>query len=270
MNVALPALIVFFLLLPGFIFRTNLKRAERTSLDFSPFGQIVAEAILWALALHLFWLALSHLIFQHDFEPVVLMELLSSAPAIQADATKAVGQQFNWVAAYFVTLISVSFALPKFVRYVISRYRLDRADAPLSSIFRFHQAPWYYLLTGADFKADEAPDFIVVSAIVEVAKEAVLYVGVLDEFYVDAEGQLDRLVLQGVARRPIADDKTAGVVEAPEARFYAVDGDSFVLRYSEAITLNIQYVRLTPEDVEPNAMASLPDKNDLPAADAAS
>lgn len=29
MNVALPALIVFFLLLPGFIFRTNLKRAER-------------------------------------------------------------------------------------------------------------------------------------------------------------------------------------------------------------------------------------------------
>jgi len=31
MNVALPALIVFFLLLPGFIFRTNLKRAERTS-----------------------------------------------------------------------------------------------------------------------------------------------------------------------------------------------------------------------------------------------
>lgn len=43
MNVALPALIVFFLLLPGFIFRTNLKRVERTSLDFSPFRQVVAE-----------------------------------------------------------------------------------------------------------------------------------------------------------------------------------------------------------------------------------
>jgi len=44
MNVALPALIVFFLLLPGFVFRTNLKRVERTSLDFSPFGQLVTEA----------------------------------------------------------------------------------------------------------------------------------------------------------------------------------------------------------------------------------
>lgn len=50
MNVALPALIVFLLLLPGFIFRTNLKRSERTSLDYSPFGHVVAEAVLWALA----------------------------------------------------------------------------------------------------------------------------------------------------------------------------------------------------------------------------
>jgi hypothetical protein len=252
MNVALPALIVFFLLLPGFIFRTNLKRAERTSLDFSPFGQVVAEAILWALALHLFWLIASRLFFQHDFEPVVLMKLLSSAPGIQADATDAVGRQFDWIAAYFATLLIVSFALPKLIRHVISRYRLDRADAPLSPVFRFHQAPWYYLLTGADFKPEEAPDFIVVSAIVEVGKEAVLYVGVLDEFYVDAEGQLDRVVLQGVARRPIGADKTgAAEAGAAETRFYAVDGDSFVLRYSEAITLNIQYVRLTPEDTVP-------------------
>jgi hypothetical protein len=250
MNVALPALIVFFLLLPGFIFRTNLKRAERASLDYSPFGQVVAEAILWALALHLLWLWCSHIIFQHDFQPAVLMRLLSSSPVAQADAADAVGRQFNWIAAYFGTLIIVSFALPKFIRFVISRYRLDRADARFSSVFRFHQAPWYYLLTGADFEPDEAPDFIVVSAIVEVGKEAVLYVGVLDEFYVDAEGQLDRLVLQGVARRPISQDKTTAIPEASgqESRFYAVDGDSFVLRYAEAITLNIQYVRLTPED----------------------
>lgn len=254
MNVALPALIVFFLLLPGFIFRTNLKRAERTSLDFSPFGQVVAEAILWALALHLFWLYASHLFFQHDFEPVVLMKLLSSAPNTQAEAADAVGRQFNWIAAYFATLIGVAFALPKFIRYAISRYRLDRVGAPLSAIFRFHQAPWYYLLTGADFNHEEAPDFIVVSAIVEIGKQAFLYVGMLDEFYVDDEGQLDRLVLQEVARRPIEADKAASFdADVPETRFYAVDGDSFVLRYSEAITLNIQYVRLTLENAEPGS-----------------
>jgi hypothetical protein len=73
MNVALPALIAFFILLPGFIFRTNLKRAECTSLDFSPFGQIVAEAILWALVLHLIWPWLSLIVFGHQFEPIVSM-----------------------------------------------------------------------------------------------------------------------------------------------------------------------------------------------------
>lgn len=249
MNVALPALIVFFLLLPGFIFRTNLKRAERTSLDFSPFGHVVAEAMLWTLVLHLAWLGVSHVVFRHDFQPVVLLKLLSSAPAVQADAIEAVGREFDWIAAYFATLVIVSFALPLGIRHIISRYRLDRADAPFSAIFRFHRAPWYYLLTGADFIADEEPDFIFVSAIVEVGKDAVLYVGMLDEFYVDTEGQLDRLVLQNVVRRPMSADKVRGDEDASAAanRFYDVDGDSFVLRYSEAITLNIQYARLRPE-----------------------
>lgn len=246
MNVALPALIVFLLLLPGFIFRTNLKRSERTSLDYSPFGHVVAEAVLWALALHSTWLGLSHYWPGHDFEPLVLLKLLSSAPTSQAEATTAVASEFRWIAAYFATLILTSYALPLIVRHVISRYRLDRADARLSAVFRFHRAPWYYLLTGADFAPEEAPDLIIVAAIVEVG-DPMLYVGVLDEFYVDADGQLDRLVLQNVARRPIAADKKPGSADGNESRFYDVDGDYFVLRYSEAITLNIQYARLIPE-----------------------
>ncbi|RJG11682.1 hypothetical protein [Massilia cavernae] len=130
---------------------------------------------------------------------------------------------------------------------MISRLRLDREAARFSSIFRFHDAPWYYLLTGADFSNDDKPDLIVVSAIVEVAKEGILYVGFLDDFYFDSEGQLDRLILQEVSRRPITLDKPA--VESGDAedvqRFYPIDGDNFVLRYSEAITLNVQYVKLT-------------------------
>lgn len=249
MNVALPALIVFLLLLPGFIFRARLKRVERTSLDFSPFGQIVAEALLWALLAHLTWLAISYFIFRHQFNSLVLMQLLSSAPASQADAAKDVAKDFNRISVYFVTLLLASFTIPPIIRAVISTFRLDRAAARFGTVFRFHEAPWYYLLTGADFSKDEEPDFIVISAIVEVAKEAILYVGVLDEFFVDAGGQLDRLVLQGVARRPLANDKPAPGSEKPDdgERFYEIDGDSFVLRYSEAITLNVQYVKLTAE-----------------------
>lgn len=57
------------------------------------------------------------------------------------------------------------------------------------------------------------------------------------------------LPLWEVARRPIGDDKPQlGTNEAIDReRFYEIDGDSFVLRYSEAITLNVQYVKLTAE-----------------------
>ena len=78
-------------------------------------------------------------------------------------------------------------------------------------------------------------------------KGAVLYVGVLNNFYFDKDGQLERLILQRVKRRPMSADKSADGQDIE--RFYPVDGDSFVLRYAEAITLNIQYVKLTANEV---------------------
>lgn len=251
MNVALPAIVIFFVLLPGFIIRTRLKRAERTSLDFSPFGEVVAEAVVWSVLAHCLWIFFSCVFLGQVFQPLVLLKLLSGAVTVQEGATIAFASSFWWTTFYFVSLLIAAFAFPIAARAIITKYRLDRSASRFSYIFRFHNAPWYYLLTGADFAEDEAPDMVLISAIVEVAKEAVLYVGVLDEFYVDSEGRLDRLVLQNVARRPLSKDKPA--VEASEdvdsnteaVRFYEVDGDSFVLRYSEAITLNIQYVRLS-------------------------
>ena len=247
MNVALPTLILFIILLPGFIFRSGLKRAERTSVDFSPFGRIVAEAVLWAILLHLAWLTLSHLFLSRQFEPVILMNLLSSVPANQASAAQQVGKEFRAIATYCISLLLASYLIPMAVRSAISKFRLDREGAPLSTIFRFHDAPWYYLLTGADFTEDEQPDLIFISAIVEVAKDAVLYVGILDDFYFDSEGQLDRLILQKVLRRPLSSDKPIDQSSAGQGneRFYPIDGDNFVLRYSEAITLNVQYVKFT-------------------------
>jgi hypothetical protein len=170
MNVALPALVVFVLLLPGFVARSRIKRAERLSLDYSPFGQVVTEAVGWSFVLHLLWVALT------------------------------------------------------------------QARAPGGS-------PWYYLLSGADFDEGDVPDFIVVSAIVDVAGAPYLYMGVLEDYFLNEEGGLDRLILQQVMRRPLRCDKLPEEKDRNLARFYPIDGDYFVLRYSEAITLNVEYVK---------------------------
>jgi len=53
-------------------------------------------------------------------------------------------------------------------------------------------------------------------------------------------------VLEFADRRPLEADRDQGDPDMPE-RYYQIEGDSLVLRYSEAITLNVQYVKFGDE-----------------------
>jgi hypothetical protein len=267
MNVALPALVVFLILLPGFLFHSKFKRIEQTSLDYAPFGQTVIEATTWATVLHIVWLIFSTLVFDRYCDVDTLLRLLSADPKNQNIAISSIDLQAGWIALYFGSLVFGAYGLAAALRYAITAYRWDRHGSLTALLFRF-KAPWYYLLTGADFEEGEQPDLIYVTAIVNVAGDAVLYRGVLDEFFVGPDGVLDRLVLQDVTRRPISKDKGSEMIatlnesgeekqttladdseeENTNSQFYGIDGDYFVLRYSEAITLNVQYIKY---DVQP-------------------
>lgn len=248
MNVALPALVVFLLILPGFVFRSRFKRAERTALDYAPFGRVVAEAVLWAALLHAIWLIAAYVFRSQVLHLELLLGLMSASPPAQATAIDALASRAGDIAWYFGSLFAASYFVPAGLRAVITWRRFDRAGHWLAPVVRFHDAPWYYLLTGADFAEGELPDLIKVTAIVDVASQPYLYVGFLEDFFFSPDGQLDRLVLQGVARRPMQDDMP--VVE--DERFYPIEGDYFVLRYAEAITLNIQYLVLQDEATAPS------------------
>ena len=250
MNVALPTLVIFLLVLPGFVFRNRFKRAERTALDYAPFGRVVAEAVLWAALLHGLWLYGAWLFRGQSFRLDLLLALLSANNSLQAATIDASSRQAANLAEYFGSLLVASYVVPAGLRAFITWQRLDRLGHWLAPLARFNDAPWYYLLTGADFSKDKLPDLIKVAAIVDVAGQAVLYQGFLEDFYFTPDGGLDRLVLQGVSRRPMINDVTEpiSVVDtdstAPDEWFYPVDGDYFVLRYAEVITLNIQYITL--------------------------
>lgn len=250
MNVALPAVVLFLVLLPGFVVRSRFKRAERTSLDYSPFGTVVTEAVLWACLLHALWLGAAWLLLGRELRLDVLMKLISSDRVGQLEAIDAAARHGGWVLQYFGSLLACAHVAPLLARRAITRWRLDRAGSPLAPLLRFHGAPWYYLLTGADFPVDRQPDLIAVSAVVEIADTAVLYTGILDDFFLDPDGRLDRLVLRQVMRRPLDADKLPGptTIDDDLARFYPVDGDSFVLRYAEAITLNVQYIKFKQDE----------------------
>ena len=56
-------------------------------------------------------------------------------------------------------------------------------------------------------------------------------------------------MLENVSRRPLTSDKRPD----DHDRFYPIEGDYFVVRYAEAITLNVQYVNLEPRGDEAGA-----------------
>jgi hypothetical protein len=260
MNVALPALIVFILLLPGFVFRSRFKRVERTSLDFSPFGQVVSEAVILAVALHAVWLLLTYWLAQQRLVTDVVLRLAASDAAGQAAAIAAISKADGRIGVYFATLLAFTYFAPVLVRAAIIKWKLDRSDAKLTFLLRFHEAPWYYLLTGADFERGKEPDLISVSSIVNTGGGPVLYTGFLEDFVVTPEGELDRIVLSGVTRRPLDLDKEMADETAAE-RFYPIEGDYFVLRYSEAITLNIKYISLPDASLLPQMQAESEQRN---------
>lgn len=246
MNVALPALVVFLCLLPGFIFRSRLKRVESTSLDYSPFGRIVSEGVLWAGVLHAVWIALCPA-FGDVADLSIALKLLSSNLDVHGKALNAVATQIPRIASYFVSLYAGAYVVPSVVRWLITKYRLDRYDGDWSWLFRFNDAPWYYLLTGADFDEDDEPDFIEATAIVNVAGEPYLFKGVLDRFYFKSDGTLDRLVLENTTRRKLNEDKgprRRRSAALADAGFSAIEGDSFVIQYDQVVTLNIQYKKI--------------------------
>lgn len=162
--------------------------------------------------MHVLWYWLTELFSLMHFNADTALKLLAADPADQAKALEAVATHSGWITAYFGSLLLMAYLAPTAVRWLITRHRLDRFNSPLSKLFRFSRAPWYCLLSGADFEEDDSPDFIAVSSIVNVAGQAYLYTGILDGYFVDHEGNLDRLILQEVMRSPMVYDKTLDTV----------------------------------------------------------
>jgi hypothetical protein len=248
-NVAFSALLVFLLLLPGFLFRTYFKRAEKVVLDIKPFGQAAIDAFLAALVLDLVWYWGTALVTGYRVDFKALLTLVAGDKSANLDSAIAEVATDPWHPGIFFASLYVFAIIAGFgLRYAVTRWRLDRRGAPLANFLRF-DTPWYYLFTGYDRATP--PDGVAIGAVVCLGSTAYLYTGVLVEYFLDDQGQLNRLVLASAARRQLSDDQASeGGADRDqplvyEERFYPIEGDYFVLRYSEVLTLNVRYLDLS-------------------------
>ena len=129
--------------------------------------------------------------------------------------------------------------------------------APYNSSIGAFDTPWYYELK-AKISEQSNAQMIKVSCLQELKSSAYLYYGILEDFYLDKSGQLDRIVISDAFRRKLEDDDPYNSEQKPEkSRFYQIKGDRLVLKYSTLINLNIEYLYVTEIAADETTNASI-------------
>jgi len=290
MGLAFPALVVLLLLLPGVLLSYAYRRGffRRTPVTLGPIRNEIGPGIVWALALHAIFLPLLYWGFgwQPDLQFFLgLADVADNAEAASPLERPAVIQLF-W---YLVGTNAFALLAGWGVHGVIRKGRLDlRYDW-----LRFSNE-WYYLFSGearifqspqADrdvssirtfFDTDDL-DLVYVSMVVDQGNGPVLYWGVLADYFFDADGSLEKIVLERAQRRDMSDDDESlkGGDDSSDSeqesrkrpiedeRFYPIRGHFLIIRYQDVINLNIEYLRLPEESNGPDGDVESPPDDDV-------
>lgn len=275
MNFALPAVVILVLVLPGFAFRSGLGLREGSRINYSPFGEVFFRSLVAAALLHAAVLVVTYYCVGKSVRLDILMRLMSTGATV--DDQQVIQRDVRWIIAYFVALYAAAVLIPVVWRFIVTRFRLDRSGWGWRAWFRFENANWYYLLSGIYDAEGGRPDFIQIAVVVPIGNECFLYTGILEDYFTDADGQLDRLVISAAARRLIGKDAIAAKAGKRSSkfrralrnksirwkksrhrdaaamsgeRFYPIMGHYLVIHYDEVITLNVHYVKFTQADVD--------------------
>ena len=261
MNLAFPALAVFLLVLPGVLLSYAYRRGffQRSPVSFSSAANEATRSVLFALLLHTGFLVFLDGVFKAsvDYQAALLLLTGNANPSTAAGqaALHAIAGRPLAVAAYLIATNGAGLLLGYALHVTVRRTRSDlRWD-----VLRFKNN-WHYLFTGEALAfsipqrersyaairemMEERIDFVFVSALVEQSGESFLYWGLLSDFFFDASGGLERIVLEAARRRLLQSDRVTGeigTVPPSDRRFYEIRGEYFILPYAHIRNLNLEY-----------------------------
>ncbi len=241
MNIAFPALLIFLLILPGLIFNSAFYKIEDTPLAYVPFTNKTIISTVVTVILHMIGLVVVVSFVHSSLNKWPLLILISGVQDKEYSAaiTSLTTHQLFFFAIYLLVVYLLAYLCGYLLRFLIIRFEWDKY-----SIFEI-DSPWYYLFKGYEWE-DGKPNGVQIAAIMEMGGKCHLYIGILKKFFFNGDGNIDRLVLTSAMRREIENDKNFD--EEPESsltkRFYPIDGDYFVLKYSEIKNLNVQFLKI--------------------------
>lgn len=245
MSIALPTLVLFYLVLPGIVFRRFYYTEEFSKQYFkSSFGDLVLATVLPSIFIHALLIGGWHLA-GHSLDSKTLSNLLAGGDNDSVKALLAVLDSKFLVFLYALIACVIAGGSGALTKFFIRRNKLDRKY----KIFRF-QNEWHYLFSGEilDFprvsgKVEEV-SFRYVDALVETGDGPVIYMGILSDYVLSKDGGIDRICLSKVRRRKLSDDPSSEAKidsQNIQKNYYTLPGDFFVLPFSQVKNLHITY-----------------------------
>ena len=237
MNIALSAILLLLLILPGFVFLKAFERTENTSIERRPFDVSSASALLIAVIIH-FALLLATPISGYHVDFSLFLKFLLGAE-FSPEELEVVVNSRTLIATYFLVSMILPYLLGKISQKVVFYFN------PYKGSLLSFETPWYYELKGK-ISRDTDQEYIKFSCVQEIDGNAYIYFGVLEEFYLTRDGQLDRIVLSDASLRRFEPKKQES------KNIHQFEGSRLILKYSEIKNLNIEFYQITREEPEPN------------------
>ena len=256
MEFAVSAIFLLILLLPGFILQTAYTKGFwRWNSPTSPrsLTEQIPSGIVLASMLHALWASCAAVLgYSINFRAVfmLLTGMYGHEDAHFEAVVSSLTDNLYKVFFYFASLCFAAALIGYLTHFAVRQLRLDRT----TRILRFNNQ-WFYLLSGeiTQFKGSpddaEEVDGVLLTTVVHHKDGDYLYRGVVADLFFDKEGSLDRVLLTLPSRRKLSDDRENEEPgsEESEARYYYIEGDYFVIKYSEMSTVNVDYFFVTPE-----------------------
>lgn len=251
MSIALSTLVLFFLLVPGILFRRFYYSEEFSKEYFKEtFFGVFISTILPSLFFHFLWYFIVK-IFGQQVDLFVLGDIVSQQPSsisfqnLQDNSIK--------ILFYNLTMFVVAGAGGYWLKKIVRKEKWDR----LYKFFRF-QNSWHYILKGeffdfprADITLDEDTvediEFVFVDAIIEINGVSYLYDGILVDYELNGNNGLETISLTNAQRRKLDDDSIIskkGKKKDNSKKYYPIGGHIIVLKYCELKNLNFTYLTL--------------------------
>lgn len=219
MNIAFGTLLIIVLLSPGFVCRYAFLKGPYSRKNFKP---SFSDEIFWSVipAVFIQLIAFS------------ILKLAGFYPSFQDLYLLIVGAQKEIDFAllndgippfllYCFIILLASYGIGAFARWAVIKYNLDLKY----NIFKVNNE-WYYLFSGK--LTNEAVDFIKLDILVNSDNGTTLYSGILEDYFLNKEGGIDRLYLIKVYRNVK----------------YEMPGDYFIVFGREILNMNLTYFRL--------------------------